>query len=153
MQLTKQEIIDIKKATRNSSMEPWSDSVAFAENIQAALLKKLQSELEQATLYRWLRDRPYKYKFSLPSQNAFVMDQRASRLYAVARLDGDQLDATLKQEILDDMINYLGYEQEVEGDERFSDFDWRFSDARCNELEQKAMKELGYDTNQSDPSV
>jgi len=47
MKLTKQEIIDIKKATRNPSMEPWSDSVAFAENIQSALLKKLQTELEQ----------------------------------------------------------------------------------------------------------
>lgn len=150
MKLTKQEIIDIKKATRNSSMEPWSDSVAFAENIQAALLKKLQSELEQATLYRWLRDRPYKYKFSLSSQNAFVMDQRASRLYAVARLDGYDLDSVLKQEILDDMINHIAYEQEVEGDARFSDPGWQFSDERYHELEQKAMKELGYDTNQSE---
>lgn len=147
MKLTKQEIIDIKKATRNSSMESWSDSVAFAENIQDALLKKLQSELEHATLYRWLRDRPYKYKFSLPSQNAFVMDQRTSRLYAVSRLDGDALDVVIKDEILGDMVNHLAYEQEVEGDNRFSDPEWQFSDDRYNELEQKAMKELGYDTN------
>lgn len=71
MKLTKQEIAKI----RDSSVTCyWDDSIlAFAENIQSALLKKLQTELEQATLYRWLRDRPYKYKFSLPNQNAFVM--------------------------------------------------------------------------------
>lgn len=101
----------------------------------------LKDQFEQAALYRWLRDRPYKYKFTRSSEKVFVMG-RNSRLYAIQRLDGLDLDLTLKEEILNDMIEYLGYEQDIEGDIRFSIPDWRFSDERYNELKDQAIQLL-----------
>lgn len=104
-------------------------------------IKFLKDQFEQASLYRWLRDRPYKYKWTMRSEKVFVMG-RDSRLYAVQRLDGEMLDFVLKEEILDDMCNHLGYEQEIEGDIRFSVPDWRFSDERVKELEDQAREQL-----------
>ena len=138
--LTKQEIIEIKKNSRTSSMEPWSDSVAFAEKIQEAVLKKLAPELEQAMLYRWLRDFPKKSYHTFGHERKVVA---ISYQYAPKRVDGDELDSGIKREIFNDCVNYLSEEQGANGDARFADPDWRFSDERTNELADLALVKFG----------
>lgn len=94
--------------------------------IERCELKRIkESTIEcDARNYRWLRDREYKYKFSLLSNKAAVVDAKFT-----TKLIGVELDTII--------------EQDVEGDARFSNWEWRFSDSRYDELEEKAKKELG----------
>lgn len=139
--LTKQEIIEIKKNSRTSSMEPWSDSVAFAEKIQEALLKKLSLDREQAVLYRWLRDFPKMARYHTFGHERKIV--AISYQYSPRRVDGDELDSGIRREIFNDYVNYLSEEQGANGDARFADPDWRFSDERTNELADLALVQLG----------
>ncbi|HET8685886.1 MAG TPA: hypothetical protein VFM18_04395 [Methanosarcina sp.] len=111
--------------------------------IERCELKRIKESTTErdARNYRWLRDDQRKYKYSVGNK-LFVFDP-TSRLYAIKNLCGYMLDDAIQTEILEDMINYLGYEQEIEGDNRFSDPQWRFSDFRYDELEEQAKKELG----------
>ena len=67
--------------------DTFNCKVAFAEKIQEALLKKLALDLEQAMLYRWLRDFPKMARY-----HTFGHERKVVTIpyqYAPKRVDGD----------------------------------------------------------------
>lgn len=108
------------------------------------LIPQLKKNQEDARLYEWLRDLPYRRRYR-PDNPLYVIDPEKSRLYAVMALRGQNLDDAIRDQILWDLVNHLSDEQKINGDARFKDPDWQFSNERTDELEQLARKQLGYE--------
>lgn len=73
------------------------------------------------------------------------MDTKRSKLYAIYDSTGEALDASIKIDILEDTSQYVFEEAFIEGDARFADPNFKFSDEFCDECTMKAKKLLGWE--------
>jgi hypothetical protein len=100
---------------------------------RAAILSERERALKDAGRYRWLRDKLRKTR--RPLDAPYVIHPR-SRLYAVRDMRGPELDAAIDEDILQDMTQHVFEEALAEGDARFADPEFKFSDefeAECTE--------------------
>lgn len=104
------------------------------------LKEQLRIAKIKARRYDFLSGRSRKRPRSFTSP--YVVDPSKSRLYAVATYMPDNLDAAVDRDMLDDMSNFVYQEKLVEGDARFADPEFQFSDEFAKECEDEARKIL-----------
>lgn len=116
----------------------------FARAIESALATRAQAPAaeQDARRYRWLSGGLRKTR--RPHDAPFVFNPKRSRLYAVEKYEGESLDAAIDEDILDDMAQFVYEEALVEGDERFADPEFKFSEAFTNECIEKAKRLLAH---------
>lgn len=103
------------------------------------------ADAEDAARYRWLRDGHKKgllRKTRRPSDAPYVINPRKSVLYGVVSYDGADLDKAIDEDRLDDLAQYFYEEALIEGDSRFSDPSFRFSDEFAEECMERARQQL-----------
>lgn len=92
-----------------------------------------------AIRYRWLRDNPRKaYYKAAPFDAPYVIDPKKSRLYAIYVQRGLTLDHSIDEDRQQDMAQHVFEEMLVEGDARFADPLFKFSDEFADECDAKA---------------
>lgn len=94
------------------------------------------SDARDAARYRWLRGGMRKTR--RPDDAPYVVNPRRSKLYAVVNYAGEELDAAIDEDRLNDMTQWVYEEALTEGDNRFADPNFRFSDEFANECTEKA---------------
>jgi hypothetical protein len=106
----------------------------------------IEQDTIDARRYRWLRDNPRKsYGKQRSYDSPYVVNPRASRMYAIQEYKGNSLDDAIDEDILNDTAQHI-YERTVAegGDERFSDPNFKFSDEFADECMERAKVVLDY---------
>lgn len=130
-------VIELRKKTHAKDLTPWSDTIAFARELEKMVLDR------SPALQRWnhLRDGPIRYS----SMSPFVWNP-SSRLYAVSALQGQQLDEAMDIEVLSqkmDDIHRANEMVELGLLPKGMDPDY-LDDEYCNLVEAYAVKLLGW---------
>lgn len=105
-----------------------------------ALIKELEDAKINARRYQFLSGRIRKMPKMLSSP--YIVNPNKSRLYAVATYTPDHLDAAIDLDMLEDMSNFVYRQKLAEGDIRFIDPGFQFSDEFAKECEDEARKIL-----------
>lgn len=114
---------------------------------------QLITDRADAIRYRWLRDQPKKqYSKSRSFRSPYVVDPQRSRLYAVVGYTDQNLDGAIDQDILEGMSQHIFEQMQVEGDERFRDPSFLFSDEFSDECQNKARIALNASNIHTDPA-
>ena len=140
--LTDEQISDIADDFKSQYMHGGTtfdefDHMGFARAILAALTPEPAADAKDAARYRWLRDYSLR-KTSRPDDAPYVMNPRRSKLYAMSAYRGDALDAAIDEDRLNDMAQHIFEQALIEGDARFADPKFRFSDEFSDECMAKA---------------
>jgi len=105
-------------------------------------IDKLKEQLRIAKIkarrYDFLSGRIRKLPRSFTSP--YIVDPNKSRLYAMATYTPDNLDAAIDLDMLEDMSNFVYRQKLAEGDIRFIDPGFQFSDEFAKECEDEARK-------------
>jgi hypothetical protein len=131
--LTREEAIELCKSLELDR----NKLIAHVEELH----KSYETIEKDAKRYQWLRD-PALRRTRRPMNAPFVFNP-TSRLYAVGRLIESELDSAVDADILDDMAQYVFENALIDGDERFSDPQFKFSDEFAAECVAKAKLILG----------
>lgn len=105
-------------------------------------IDELKEQLRVANIkarrYDFLSGRIRKLPRSFKSP--YIVDPNKSRLYGVATYTPEHLDAAIDLDMLEDMSNFVYRQKLAEGDIRFIDPGFQFSDEFAKECEDEARK-------------
>ncbi len=102
-----------------------------------------------AARYRWLRDghqKGFVRKTRRPDDAPYVVNTKLSVLYGVVAYSGGSMDAAIDEDRLNDLAQHIYEEALIEGDARFADPQFRFSDEFAEECLGKARAAQGKDS-------
>lgn len=108
---------------------------------RAKVLGEAEATHQAAERYLWLRDGFHKgdlRKTRRPSDAPYVVNPQKSVLYGIEAYRGQALDRAIDEDRLNDLAQHIYEEALVNGDSRFSEPDFRFSDEFANECLDKA---------------
>lgn len=105
-------------------------------------IEKMKEDLRIANIkarrYDFISGRIRKNPRNLRSP--YIVDPSRSRLYAVVTYTPEHLDAAIDLDMLEDMSNFVYHQKLAEGDIRFIDPGFQFSDEFAKECEDEARK-------------
>jgi hypothetical protein len=114
---------------------------AYALQARAQVQGDAEATQQAAGRYLWLRDGFHKgdlRKTRRPSDAPYVVNPQKSVLYGIEAYRGQELDRAIDEDRLNDLAQHIYEEALVNGDSRFSEPDFRFSDEFANECFDKA---------------